>query len=153
MASPEKERARNLVQLLWTPREGDRILLKRDKKYLRGQIDVVNPGIYLTSVFPGEFLTSRQMFFVPRQSDYIQLLWRFVTDNQILLQDLGENRYQMTRRYPKSGVEGFNTVFLVGSPVQLISGLLGMRLQDLHMNQYINGLVLGPQSNENIIPT
>ena len=143
MASAEKERARNFVQLLWRPRAGDRILLKRDRRHLRGRVEVENQGVYLTSIFPGEFLTSRQMFFVPRQSDYIELLWRFVQDHKILLEDLKDGRFQMVRRYKKIGATRETSVFFVGSPMQIVSNILNMRLQDIEMNEYINWLVLG----------
>lgn len=152
MASAAKERARNFVQILWVPKPGDRILLRRNKKYQRGIVDSEFNGMYLTSCIPGEFMRSTQLFFVPRQVDYSVLLWTMHADRQIELLSCpsedrtgtGRPQFMMTRRFRREEAERDTLVHLQGSAVEVLSGLLQMRVSDAAFNDYINALVLRP---------
>lgn len=147
MASAAKERARNFLQLLWVPSPGDRILLERNKRFMRGIVEGEHAGLYLTSCFPGEFLRSTQMFFVPRRQDYGVMLWRMHADRAI---DLSGDYDKMTavRHFRKPGARFDSAIHMQGSVVEVLSCLLQARVSDAAFNDYINSLVLRPAGKQ-----
>lgn len=135
---------------MWLPRPGDRILMQREKKILRGVVAGQHNGLYLTSCFPGEFLRSNQLFFVPRQVDYKVMLWKIHVDREITLMktENDPDHFSLVRYFRKRGAQRDSAVHMAGSPVEILSWLLELRISDAAFNEYINSLVLRPNGQE-----
>lgn len=135
---------------MWLPRPGDRILMQRDKRFLRGIVEAEHGGLYLTSCFPGEFLRSNQLFFVPRQIDYKVMLWKIHADREITLMETANDpeHFSLVRYFRKPGAKRDSAVHMAGSPVEMLSWLLELRISDAPFNHYINSLVLRPTGQE-----
>lgn len=148
MASAAKERVRKLLQILWVPAAGDRVLLRRNEKIHRAKIQGGALDFYVTSLIPGEMLNSREMFFVPRQSDYLKLIGRFVEDKIISFTKLEhDGMYQMVRQTTKPNGRP-KSIFMVGTPVACLNSVLEMRIHDHELNDYVNRVVLARRKTE-----
>lgn len=142
MATPRKTLARSFMQIIWVPQIGDRVLVVIDGKRVRTKIAGEHHGFYLTDARPGHFLKSMEMFYVPRKTDYLELLQHLHQQEFIELAECADGTLELIRRTPHPTIKGrYNYIQAQGTPVQILTTLLDARVTDDGLNQIINSLV------------
>lgn len=130
------------MQILWKPKVGDRVLIHRDGKRIRTRIAEEFHNYYLTDAWPGHFLKSIEMFFVPRQQDYVVMLQSFRELRHIELTECADGNLDLSRRFPHPTIKGrYNYIHANGRPVSVLASLLDARVIDNGLNQIINTMV------------
>ncbi len=130
----------NFLRLLWVPSTGDRVIIRKDGRVLRGVVEVEHDGMYLISQDPGTFYSMHQLYFVPRKSDFARLLLRMTSSGAVWVHvnHSGDGPFRVTRRHAGGliDIESYSTVGLV-------AGLLNARAVDPELNIIINEMVSG----------